>query len=67
MIIRMGGSKLTFDETAQGLKRTLASGLNRRITVVDEKVSAISGGQLRSFRPNAVGTKVEFDFHFELD
>jgi hypothetical protein len=66
LIIRMGGSKLTFDETSSGLKQTLSFGLGRPMTVVEEKVSSISGGQLRSFHPNAVGTKVEFDFHFAL-
>jgi hypothetical protein len=62
----MGGSKLTFDETSSGLKQTLSVGLGRTMTVIEEKISFISGGQLRSFRPNAAGTKFEFDFHFAL-
>jgi len=64
LIIRMGGSKLSFEETSAGLKRSLYAGLGRSVELIEEKRSAISGGQLRSFRPNAAGTKEEFDFHF---
>ena len=66
LIVRMGGSKLTFNETSLGLKQTLTAGLDRSVTVIEERISSISGGQLRSFRPNAAGTKEEYDFHFAL-
>lgn len=64
LVIRMGGKKLTHDEALLGLRQTLAEGLGRRVGLVEKRTTEISGGQRRSFRPGAEGTKVEHDFHF---
>jgi hypothetical protein len=66
VIVRMGGSKLNYDETTEGLERSLVEGLKTKVLLVEKRVSDITGGQLRSFRPNAAGTKVEYDYHFAV-
>lgn len=65
LIIRMGGRRLSLEQTAEGLHSSLREGLERDVRLIEQRTSDIAGGQLRSFRPNAEGTKVEFDFHFQ--
>jgi hypothetical protein len=65
VVIRIGG-RLDFSSARSGLKRTLAEGLRSDVHLRGEKVSPIGEGQVKIFRPGAVGTKVEYDFHFQL-
>ena len=66
IVIRIGGAKLEFESAADELARSLREGLSREIHAKSAIESRIVGGQLRSFRPSANGTRREFDFVFEL-
>ncbi len=66
IVLRVGGKKLDCETTLRGLKVTLERGLARPVELVEQRTTKILGGQRRSFRPNAEGTKVEHDFHFVL-
>jgi len=66
IVVRIGGSKLDLASAQKGLLSGLRSGLNRDVTVKSAITSDIVGGQLKSFRPSAVGTKREFDFVFNV-
>jgi|SRR5215208_4843452 len=66
LIIRLGGSKLSFDVARDRLTHSLETGLARKVALNESRVSDIVGGQLRSFSPNAKGIKVEFDFRFSV-
>ena len=61
VVIRIGGAKVSFDEAKNGVVSTLERGLHRDIRLKSASISEISGGQLRSFRPSAKGTKREYD------
>jgi hypothetical protein len=67
LIIRIGGAKLNLEEIAQGLQMSLQKGLDRSISVVEQKKSEISGGQVRSFQTKVKGPRFEYDFHYCLD
>ncbi len=66
IVIRIGGSKLDIESAQEGLLRTLRTGLEREVKVKKALETEIVGGQLRSFRPGAKGTKREFDFVFQV-
>ncbi|SEQ49221.1 hypothetical protein SAMN05216548_10533 [Faunimonas pinastri] len=64
IVIRIGGKKLSLEAAQLGLQ----AGLERAFPFVNclsSSTSDIRNGQLRSFRPNAEGTRREFDFVFE--
>ena len=61
IVIRIGGSKISFDEACEGVVRTLSLGFKRSVELRSATESKIVGGQLRSFGPSAQGTKREFD------
>jgi hypothetical protein len=65
IVIRMGG-RLDFESARQGLKTTLNQGLKNSVRLRGERVTPIGEGQRKIFRPGAVGTKFEYDFHFQL-
>ena len=67
LVIRIGGRRVSYKDARDGLASSLRLGTSRRVRLVDEWSSTIVGGQLHSFRPGAVGTKVEHDFHFVVD
>jgi hypothetical protein len=64
--VRIGGSKLNIESAKSGLLKTMQSGFEREIQLKSSLETEIIGGQLRSFRPNASGTKREFDFVFDV-
>ncbi len=61
VVVRIGGSKIGFDEAREGILSSLAKGTERQTTLKSASVSEIVRGQLRSFRPSALGTKREYD------
>lgn len=65
VVVRIGGSRLEFEDAKERLVEALARGLGREVSIHSATQSDIVGGQLRSFRPNAKGTKHEFDFVFK--
>lgn len=67
VVVRIGGSKLNIESAKAGLLEGLETGLDRDIHVKSALETKIVGGQLRSFRPRAAGTKREFDFVFQLE
>ena len=66
LIIRIGGAKLEWTEIAQGLLTSLERGLDRPFSIIEQKTSAISGSQVRSFQANVSGPRFEYDFHFSI-
>jgi hypothetical protein len=66
LIIRIGGTKVTFDTAEEGLTRTLRSALGQRLELVEKSTSEIKGGQHRSFRPALKSSRAEYDFHWRL-
>jgi len=62
--VRIGGSRLTADSAKDGLERTLGAALGP-VRCKEVVTSEIQRGQLRAFRPNAAGTRREFDLVFE--
>jgi hypothetical protein len=61
VVVRIGGSKVNFEEAKSEIIHTLSAGTKRRVLLHSAIESEIVGGQLRSFRPSAEGTKREFD------
>lgn len=61
VVVRIGGSKIDFEEARSGVVNSLAVGLERDVSLRSASESEIVGGQLRSFRPSAAGTKREYD------
>ncbi|MFB4385848.1 DNA methyltransferase [Agrobacterium sp. LR_9] len=61
VVVRIGGSKIDFEEAKNGVLNSLAAGLERDVSLRSASESEIIGGQLRSFRPSAAGTKREYD------
>jgi hypothetical protein len=66
VVVRIGGRGLRPDEAKQSLLTSLREGCGTAVRLVSHDVSSIREGQLRAFRPGAVGTQVEHDFHFRL-
>jgi hypothetical protein len=65
IIVRIGG-RLDFESARAGLHGGLKDGLRSRVQLRGERISPIGDGQRKTFRPGAVGTKWEYDFHFQL-
>lgn len=61
IVVRIGGSKICLEEARDGIVSSLESGLERDVKLRSATESEIVGGQLRSFRPSARGTKREYD------
>ncbi len=66
LIIRIGGAKLSLEEIAEGLLNSLQEGLGHSLSVLEQKKSKISGGQVRSFQAKVKGPRFEYDFHYCL-
>lgn len=64
IVIRIGGSRVTEQIAARELTRTLTSAVGE-VVCREVVTSEIKKGQLRAFRPNARGTRREFDCVFE--
>jgi hypothetical protein len=64
--IRIGGKTVSFEEAEFELKSRLRSNTERKVKLISQHQTDIIGGQLQSFRPNAEGTKREFDFVFRI-
>ena len=62
IVVRIGSSKLAFDDARERLVNSLLVGTDREVTLKSASTSEIVRSQLRSFRPNAVGIKQEYDF-----
>ena len=62
VVVRIGSSKLSFEEARHGLLESLVAGTGRKVTLRSASTSDIVRSQSRAFRPNAVGIKREFDF-----
>ena len=62
IVVRIGSSKLSFDDARQGLLNSLSVGTGRHVTLKSASTSEMIRSQIRSFRPNAVGIKREYDF-----
>ena len=62
IVVRIGSSKLSFEEARDGLLESLVSGIDRDVSLRSASTSDIVRSQARSFRPNAVGIKREYDF-----
>ncbi|MCY4560184.1 MAG: DNA methyltransferase [Chloroflexi bacterium] len=62
IVVRIGSSKLSFEEARQGLLESLVAGIDREVSLRSASTSEIVRSQARSFRPNAVGIKREYDF-----
>ncbi|MER9070429.1 site-specific DNA-methyltransferase [Mesorhizobium sp. M0644] len=65
IVIRIGGKKMSFEAARAGLEQSLFQSFSR-VSCLSESTSDIRNGQLRSFRPNAEGTRREFDFVFSV-
>ncbi len=65
IVIRIGGKRLDADAALEGLGRTLTEALGK-VHCREVVTSEIKRGQLRAFRPNAAGTRREFDLVFEV-
>lgn len=65
-VVRLGGTRATFQDCCGRLLASLTAGLNRRVTLLESHESDIVGGQLHSFMPKAKGTKAEFDYRVGL-
>lgn len=66
IVIRIGGRGIQAEDAKARLTTSLREGCGTSIRLVSHGMSAIIEGQLRAFRPGAVGTQVEHDFHFRL-
>lgn len=66
IVVRIGGAKLDLESAKAGLKAGIEAGTERDVEIASALQSDIVGGQLKSFRPSAAGTKREFDFVFRL-
>ena len=66
VVVRIGGSKIGFEEARDGVLASLRSGTDRDAELKSASASEIVGGQLKSFRPNAAGTKQEYDIVVSL-
>ena len=66
IVVRIGGSKLNIESAKAGLLETMRTGFDRDVYTKNFQETEIVGGQLRSFRPKANGTKREFDFVFQM-
>ena len=62
IVVRIGSSKLSFEEARDGLLESLGAGIGRDVSLKSASTSEIVRSQARSFRPNAVGIKREYDF-----
>lgn len=64
--IRIGGKTVTFEEAGDELMSKIRINTSRKVKLLSRHQTDIVGGQLQSFRPNAEGTKREFDFIFRV-
>lgn len=64
IVIRIGGNRVTEQIAERELTRTLTSAIGN-VACKEVVTSEIKKGQLRAFRPNARGTRREFDCVFE--
>ena len=65
MVVRIGGSRVSFSEASEYLLRTLQEGIGRSVVPLDNgSCSEIVGRQTDSFRPGTKGRRVEYDFRY---
>jgi len=67
IVVRIGGTRVSFSEAAQRLMKSLQVGLGREVRGLDEGFcSEIVGRQTNGFRPGTSGRRLEFDFRYRL-
>lgn len=66
VVVRIGGRHIDSQEAETELRASLRKGSESTVRLIDRHTSRITHGQLRAFRPGAVGTQVEHDFRFRL-
>lgn len=65
LVIRIGG-KINQLDVSSGLDASLRRGFSSQLRLHEERMTRIQDGQIKTFRPGAEGTKVEYDFHYQL-
>jgi hypothetical protein len=65
VVIRLGATRIGPDRLVSGLE-AVARVANRRVRLVDQRVSELVKRQTDSFRPGSTGCKVEVDCHFRM-
>jgi hypothetical protein len=65
VVVRLGATRIGPERLVSGLEG-VARVANRRVSLVDQKVSEIIRRQTDSFRPGSTGCKVEVDCHFRV-
>jgi hypothetical protein len=65
VVVRIGGRRIGAQEAASELRASLNASVSS-VKLMDSAQSRIHHGQLRAFRPGAVGTVVEHDFRFRI-
>lgn len=66
IVVRIGGTRLSYADAQDGLARTLEAGLGQRVYLVEKGESDIRDGQHRSFRATLRSRRSEYDFHWQL-
>lgn len=66
VVVRIGGRHIDADEAEIELRKSLRTASGGTIRLLERQQSRIRHGQLRAFRPGAVGTLVEHDFRFRI-
>lgn len=64
IIVRIGGKRLDKQDAADQLHQSIEDGIEKKISLLETRTTAITGGQLKIFQPNASGISHEHDFHF---
>jgi hypothetical protein len=65
VVIRLGATRIGPERLVSGLEG-VAKVANRRVRLVEQRVSALVRRQTDSFRPGSTGCKVEVDCHFRM-
>ena len=68
LVVRIGGRRLNKPELRDGLLRSLASGLDREVWLIDTGVtSKVRNTQANSFRGSRASQLAEHDFCFAVE
>jgi hypothetical protein len=64
IVVRIGGCKNGIDQAEHELRKSLKSGLERSVKLIDRQETEIRNSQAQSFRPNMRSRRAEYDFHW---
>ena len=68
LIVRIGGRRLSKHELREGLQRSLAEGLGRKVQLLDSGISSkIGKTQAHTFRGGTASLLMEHDFSFGIE